>query len=86
MFINKRTNNCTYIQIYIPQFINIDEKVRRRESKRDRGGGGVARNVSNASAQVLPLKSCFKTTTVSISSQKEPGLDFNDFFPTERIQ
>ena len=57
MFINKRTNNCTYIQIYIPQFINIDEKVRRRESKRDRIGGGVARNASNASAQVCICQS-----------------------------
>ena len=33
-----------------------DEQVRRRESKRDRVGGGVARNVSNASAQVCILK------------------------------
>ena len=33
--------------------LNMDEKVRRRESKRDRVGGGVARNLSNASLQVF---------------------------------
>lgn len=44
---------CTYnVWQFVDGNLNLDLKVRRRESKRDRGSGGVARNVSNASAQV----------------------------------